>query len=142
MAEYTSVEPTVRSGAPAWVTGYGTNRAHLVQVLAGERGNVNSHTAWCGASLQETELAPYEQRCKSCVAALEKFTRLAIEPIPERVVETVTVRVIRPVGQSGTLESLVGRVVARRQDWTDVRIDSETAPAWQPPQEEQASQDA
>lgn len=88
---------------------------------------------WCGQRLPSRDLSQDEvlMRCGSCLAKMESFYRKAAAPVPDRVLETVTVTVERPVSKRvGALVKpedaaidLVRNALGRRKHWKITAID-------------------
>lgn len=103
-----------------------TRRAHLV---ARERWAGDNVIAWCGAYLTG-DLAPYDARCQSCLAALEAYVQQATVPPPLEIEETVSIVIRRPADSPDTVEEYLRRTLSKKRSWTVASAASSTLPVW------------
>ena len=131
------------SAIPRWVTiADGERVSHLLtddfhRTVKGQR------KTWCDRQVSNDEAnligdGEYVPRCRECLRRLTRFTDAAVEPLSEEAIETVTVRVRRPLEKKmssskwvpeDTAESLVVNAVKRRRSWTLLSVESTEEPA-------------
>lgn len=94
--------------------------AHLPQGKGGE--------AWCGRDLRPVveasnarfvavRLAEYAPRCPSCLRIFQDYSQKALQPLPENVLETVTVSAIRPSDSDWSVADQVMAALRRKRSW-------------------------
>lgn len=115
---------------PRWATQDGKVAHLLTDSYSVDRANPPEYReAWCGQRLEGrlTENTIIK-RCGSCLRKIAMFSSNALTPIADRIQETVTVVVERPVSKRvGAIEQgedsaldLVTRALNRRREWVIV----------------------
>lgn len=119
---------------PRWVTSDNKTSHLLTDSYYVSRATPSERETWCGQRLGPDSLTETStvRRCGGCLRKLESYSKAALAPIPDRVRETVTVVVERPISKrvganeqgEDSAQDLVVLALGRRKAWDVIKIET------------------
>jgi len=119
---------------PRWATSDGKTSHLLTDSYYVNQRRDEERETWCGQRLSSQSLTESDtvRRCGGCLRKLEAYSKAALAAIPDRVRETVTVTVERPLSKrvgaqeqgEDSAQDLVAMALGRRKTWEIVGIET------------------